>query len=162
MAGSRRKDWSNLYASPVDKAKLLVALKERCVHCGNPAADYTIMGWPAIAQALVRFGLDEKPVGDATLRKRVKHAGLPVWRGVNSRRNGSTMNGPWRIPRTTNLVLLAWVASQGRILVHPPWHPFRVEVMGVPQPVRLPRRRQQSRMAPRDAGPPGVTVLGTS
>ena len=139
----------------VDMQKLVATLRDEhgmCKHCGR-GLEYRITGLADIAAWLVRFGFDKKPMGGATIRYRHNVFGLPICK--SARRGGDLKHTqPW----TTNLLLHAWMAGQGRILSFPRWHPLRAgEKASVP---RCGRRRLVR--TPSGATGPSGPILGSS
>lgn len=92
--------------------KFLEALRaDRCI-------EYGMRGYPAIGEWLVKMRFLPKVPSPWTLRRWRRDAFLPV---VLARVDG--LNRSRRDAYTTNLMLHAWMATQGRMLFLPRWHP---------------------------------------
>lgn len=103
---------------PADYKLFLAAMREdRCV-------EYPLVGWDAVGAWLVKMQFVAKRPATETLQKYRKLFGMPVSRTARQSRHHKTSALPW----TTNLMLQAWIGTQGRALGLPRWHPFRVSV----------------------------------
>lgn len=87
--------------------------------------EYPLRDWPAIGAWFHRMQFTNSARRAETLRGWRKRYALPVSRGV--RGPGRFDRKPW----TTNLMLHAWMATQGRVLSLPRWHPARMAIDGV-------------------------------
>lgn len=103
--------------------------------------EYGIVGWEAIATWFYRMKFTPRVFSSDTMRKYRKF-GMPV---VHQARTTVGRRQPW----TTNLLLSAWLATEGRALSLPRWHPFRVRVTGEacvkPGTLRVRRHRDKKR-----------------
>ena len=125
------------YLPPADYKLYLKALRDdRCV-------EYPLVGWPAIADWLVRMKFTRLPPTAATLCKYRKLYGMPV-----SHQSRGMDRNCRRKPWTINLMMAAWLATQGRVLSLPRWHPFRLAMeprplSQKPSAVRMRRKLQR-------------------
>lgn len=122
---------------PADYKLFLESMRaDRCV-------EYPLIGWRAVADWLHRMKFVQRPPRDETLRAWRKKFGMPVTHTARSR------EGKDRTPWTTNLMMQAWLGTQGRALSVPRWHPLRCEVEGrpfVPNPRRGIKGRRPGRL----------------
>lgn len=131
-----RRPYSEL--SPADYKLFLLAMRE------DRFKEYPIVGWQAIGEWLVRMKYVPR-VPDLSTMYRYKRFGMPV---TSTPRPSHGMK---RLPWVTNLMLQAWLATQGRALTLPRWHPFRVEVENLyskkPSAIRMRRAGKRRRLA---------------
>ena len=102
--------------TPVDATKLLAAMRH------DRSKEYPLTGYAEIGAWFLRMRVVPYVPKKDTIRKWAIKFGLPLAPGV--RRPGPGKPPPW----TSNLLLTAWLASEGRALGLPRWHPFRQEV----------------------------------
>ncbi len=127
----RRQMWE--YAPEAQKAALL-ALRETF-----PRAEEGLVGWEEIAAWFVRIRYTDVPPAKSTLQKWSRRWFMPV----DLRR--ATMKSLRRTAFTTNLMLHAWLLSQGGRMHVPRWHPAYVPAP--PLSRRTGQRRRAQRLA---------------
>lgn len=132
-----RRPYSEL--SPADYKLFLAAMRE------DKLREYPIVGWQAIGEWLVRMQwLARLP--HVTTLYRYRRYGMPV--NMTPR---PMLHGTKRQPWVTNLMLQAWIGTQGRALTLPRWHPFRQQVEKTysqkPSAIRDRRHRARKRLA---------------
>lgn len=130
------------YMPPADYKLFLAAMRaDRCL-------EYRLIGWKEVGRWLQRLQFTQLCLSEGTLRKWRKDFGMPV----TQQPRAAVVCGGKRHPWTTNLMMSAWIGTQGRALTLPRWHPFRLSVQPRPlsqKPVaiRVRRHRDRRRMA---------------
>jgi hypothetical protein len=125
------------YMTPADRALLLRSMQE------DKLREYGLLGWEEIGDFFVRMRFVRRRPSEQTLRKWRKQFGMPV--------THTTWLAARRAPWSSNLLLHAWLATQGRALSLPRWHPFAQAVRKEPPSMKPSAIRMRAMRARRYA-----------
>jgi hypothetical protein len=144
------------YLPPADYKLFLETLREdRCL-------EYPIVGYDAIAQWFVKMKYTRTPWSSESLLRHRRNFGLPITKTPR------TPYDDHLVPWTSNLMLHAWIATQGRAMSLPRYHPFRQAVEKTkplsmhPRAIRGRNYRDRQRLAEAYALGSGKLDVGSS
>lgn len=133
---------------PAEYKLFLQALREdRCI-------EYPIVGWQAVGEWLYKMQFTTRIFKPSTLLNWRARFGLPVLTTARDIHR-SNRSKPW----CTNLMLHAWLATQGRALTLPRWHPFRQKVEKPRKPYDQCSRRTKCRRRAEARGRTPAAIL---